>query len=64
MYGTYLRLCVNVHDSARAVIRATRKKIAYQAQRDPAYREARKRLYRDMLGHHTNEQRLFRTFRL
>jgi hypothetical protein len=64
MYGTYLRLDVNVRDNPRTIIRAARRKLADKARRDPAYREARKRFYREMLEYHADAQRLVVTFRL
>ncbi len=64
MYATYLRLGITVWDGERAVIRAARRKLARSALRDPASREARKRFYRDMLGHHADAQRRVMQFRL
>lgn len=64
MYGTYLRLDVTVWASNHTVIRAARRKLAQSARRDPSKREVRKRLYRDMLEHHANAQRLVAEFRL
>lgn len=64
MYGTYLRLDVNVHDGWRAVIRAAARKLTPRARRDPAQREARRRFYRQMLEYHSNAQHLVRVWRL
>ena len=64
MYGTYLRLNINVHDGWRAVVRAAAKKLTALARRDPARREARHRFYREMLAYHQEAQRLVRTWRL
>ncbi|MGE3874353.1 MAG: hypothetical protein AB7F74_15485 [Parvibaculaceae bacterium] len=64
MYLHYLYLHVHVWDSNRAVIRAARRKIAAQHRRDPGKRDARKRFYREMLAHHSNDQTLVAEFRL
>lgn len=64
MFGTYLRLNITVHDGWRTVIRAAAKKLTSQARRDPAFREARHRFYRQMLTHHHEAQQLVRIWRL
>ncbi len=64
MYGTYLRLNVTVHDGWRTVVRAAARKLTALARRDPAWRKARHRFYREMLAHHQEAQRLVRTWRL
>jgi len=64
MYGTYLRLNVMVWASNRTVIRAARGRLARSARCDPAKRQVRKRLYREMLEHHANAQRVVTEFRL
>ncbi len=64
MYGTYLRLDIAVHDSWRAVVRAAARKLTRQALRDPRYRIARKRFYREMLDCHRREQEIVATWRL
>lgn len=64
MYLHYLHLNVHVWDSNWAVIRAARRKIASHDRRDPSKREARKRFYREMLGHHANDRDLVMHFRL
>lgn len=62
MYGTYLRLDVTVHDSWRAVVRAAARKLTRPALRDPGWRAARKRFYREMHDYHRQAQVL--TWRL
>lgn len=64
MYATYLRLGVPVWDGERAIIRAARGRLARSTLRDPAWRDARKRFYREMLRHHADAQRLAAQFRL
>ncbi len=64
MYSTYLRLDILVWDNNRAVIRAARRRLAQSARRDPGKRDARKRLYREMLRHHADAQQLVKQFRL
>ncbi|MFN3320015.1 MAG: hypothetical protein ACK43M_14805 [Allorhizobium sp.] len=64
MYTTYLRLALRVWDSDRAVIRAASRKLAPSSRRDPEKRDERKRLYREMLRHHADAQRLVLQFRL
>jgi hypothetical protein len=64
MYATYLRLDITVHDGWRAVVRAAARKLTLQARRNPLYREARHRFYRQMLAHHHEAQCLVRTWRL
>jgi hypothetical protein len=64
VYATYLRLDILVWDSDRAVIRAARRKLSRSAWNDPHKREARKRFYREMLGHHAEAQRIVTHFRL
>lgn len=64
MYGTYLRLNINVHDGWRAVVRAAARKLTRQALRDGGRREARKRFYREMLDYHRQEQKIVATWRL
>ncbi|MEE9926149.1 MAG: hypothetical protein PBV01_22740 [Brucella anthropi] len=64
MYAANLRLELPVWDSDRAVIRAASRKLAPSARRDPASRDARKHLYRDVLRHHADARRLVLQFRL
>ncbi|MGL4240255.1 MAG: hypothetical protein ACRCTI_03995 [Beijerinckiaceae bacterium] len=64
MSGTYLRLDITVHDSWRAVVRATALKLTRDCRRDPTLRAARKRFYRSMLAEHARTQKLVARFRL
>lgn len=64
MYGTYLRLDINVHDGWRAVVRAASRKLNRQALRDPDRRAARKQFYREMLAYHRQAQEIVATWRL
>ena len=64
MYGTYQRLCVSVHASNLAVIRAFRKKLTKECKRDMTkeMRATRKRYYNVMLDYHRKEQRTYSYF--
>ena len=62
--GTYNRLHVPVTASNRAVIRAARMKIAPKARNHPAFRDARKRFYREMLAIHAKASGLVQRWRL
>ena len=64
MHGTYRRLGISVHQSWRAVVLASSRKLTRDARRDPAKRALRKRFYREKLEHHRNAQELVRAFRL
>ena len=64
MYATYLRLAVPVWERGRTVVGAARRKLSRSAWNDPHKREARKRFYREMLGHHAEAQRIVTHFRL
>ena len=64
MYGTYLRLDINVHDSWRTGIRAASRKLSRRARRDPAHRAARKQFYRAILNFHRQAQEVVRHWRL
>jgi len=59
MFSTYQRLGVHVRDSNRAVVRATRRKFRKAVRIDPACREGRKAIYRDMLHYHARAAKLF-----
>ncbi len=64
MYGAYLRLGVSVHASWRSVIRAAAHKLKRSVRFSSAHRDARHRFYREMLGHHRNDQDLVTRWRL
>jgi hypothetical protein len=62
--ATYGRLGVHVFASWRAVVRAANSRIAREHRHSAAMREARKQLYREMLGCHQRHRDLVFTFRL
>lgn len=64
MYGTYLRLDINVHESWRAVVRAASRKLTRQARHDPKHRTASRRFYRQMLDYHRQAQTIVQTWQL
>lgn len=64
MYGMYCRLNLRVSASNITVIRAVRRKFRRGVRRDPAFRQARKDIYRQMLGYHAEHQKLVREWRL
>lgn len=63
-YGTYLRLEITVHDGWRTVVRASAKKLAPEARRDPAKRDVRHRFYVQMLEYHREAQEIVSYWRL
>ena len=64
MSGTYLRLDITLHDSWRAVVRASALKLDVECRRNPTLRNARKRFYRSMLAEHARAQKLVPHFKL
>jgi hypothetical protein len=63
MYAQYLRLCVRVTASPRAVIRAAHRMLSRKG-RTRAMRAARHAWLRSMLQYHENDRQLVRQFRL
>jgi len=59
MYGTYQRLNQPVWASARAVIRASRRKLS-KVGKTRAQRVARHKFYREMLEHHAHARAEYR----
>jgi hypothetical protein len=64
MFGTYNRLCVNVHASNIDVIRAAKRKLKPKFWYDRATRKARHDFFRQMLAYHANAREIVKTFRL
>jgi hypothetical protein len=59
MFGTYCRLNVHVLTSNLTVIRALRRKLRPESLTDPAKRDARKAIYREILAIHARQRALF-----
>jgi GrpB-like predicted nucleotidyltransferase (UPF0157 family) len=57
-------LHVHIYASDVDVLRAVRRKFKRAARRNPAFREERKRVYREMLAHHHAARNLAREFRI
>jgi len=63
MYGTYCRLDVHVHASAREVIKAARLKLKKAARTSRASRIARHAFFREMLEYHSRAREQFAAHR-